>query len=73
MGPPALEVQQVPPGVPGGDLLISSDLGLSCRLDLCGCVTVVTVFDLQGFPGLKGFPGDPAFYYLEYPGVPVST
>lgn len=37
------------------------------------CSTLVTVFVVQGFPGLKGFPGDPAFYFLDYPGVPVST
>lgn len=31
------------------------------------------MFTLQGFSGLKGFPGDQAVYFLEYPGIPVST
>lgn len=35
--------------------------------------TLIIVFVVQGFPGLKGFPGDLAFYFLDYPGVPVST
>lgn len=24
-------------------------------------------------PGLKGFPGDPAVFFIQYPGLPVST
>lgn len=66
------------PGLPGeqgqdGEPVKSSKCFTVFMLrSLDGPLDVASCPALQGFRGPKGFPGDPAIYFIQLPGAPVS-